>query len=257
MKSLLKPLTDLLYFLVPSRCLVCKRNLASGRLCGRCKPSDFDYYSGCPRCGLRGPEKLCKACEYFPLPFGAIRSLWTYEGKIVNIIRAMKYGPAPCLATHLGSLAAQDLKSLFSRQGWDLIVPVPSTFSSRVIRGFNQCSLIARPISQQLQIPLAPLALRSRAWVSHQARLKVTARFTGLNQTIFSANSKLITDRRVLLIDDVLTSGVTAIQAAAALLAAGASSVDLLTIARAPNWHKHRFRLYQFWLKLGARRGLL
>ena len=257
MKKLLLPLTDLLYFLVPSRCLVCKRSLATGRLCGSCRPNHVDYASCCPRCGLRGPETVCKACEYFPLPFGAIRSIWAYEGKIVNIIRAMKYGPAPWLATHLGSLAAQDLSSLFPKLGWDLIVPVPSTLSSRITRGFNQCALIAQPIARQLQIPAAPLALKTKSWVSHQARRKLTARFSGSRQNAFSANPKIIAGSRILLVDDVLTSGVTAVQAAAALLASGASSVDLLTLARAPNWHKHRFKLYQFWRKLGAKRGLL
>lgn len=227
------------------RCLVCDRRLAYRQLCSRCTPplDVTPRLTTCVRCAqpltaLESPE-MCAICRITPSLFRYQRYLWSYTGIARRTIRIIKYRPSRRLciltAAKLGSL----VPILFPNPTWDLIVPMPARPASLRRRGFNQCTLIAREITRATHIPLAITYLQQRGSVKPQASLRHSARVTNVTHT-FHARSSHFNGRHVLLIDDVCTTGATSAAAAQALLAAGAASVDLFTLARAAAWAEYR-----------------
>jgi ComF family protein len=134
----------------------------------------------------------------------------------------------------LGQSLAENMLPALQRLEWpvDVVLPIPLGRSRLSQRGYNQASLIARPIAMALQLTYAPRALvrwretRSQVGLSREQRRD---NVTG----VFRARSKVVRGRAVLLIDDVATTGSTLSSAAEALLAAGAVQVHAFTAARA------------------------
>jgi ComF family protein len=131
------------------------------------------------------------------------------------------------------SLAAYMLPAL-EETGWraDLVLPVPLSKPRRRERGYNQAGLIARPLALALGLPYVPKALARCRDTRSQVGLSREQRRQNVNG-VFQAGSEQVRDRRVLLIDDVATTGSTLSAAAGALLASGASQVYAFTAARA------------------------
>lgn len=132
---------------------------------------------------------------------------------------------------------------------WDAIVPMPASAHSRAVRGFNQCEVIAtqlrgaalRSPSTGSAPPLERMILRHHGGRPAQASLGLKQRMRNVRQ-LFSAGSGAV-GKRVLLVDDVITSGATVWAASVALLEAGAHSVELFTLARGAAWHESRAAL--------------
>jgi ComF family protein len=113
------------------------------------------------------------------------------------------------------------------------VLPVPLHWLKRRLRGFNPAEHLAYVVSQSLEKPYAPSALRRTRWTTTQTRLHGQERFRNVRQA-FAAQERFVRDRTILLVDDVLTSGATANSCSLALKAAGARSVFVLTAARTP-----------------------
>lgn len=136
------------------------------------------------------------------------------------------------MARPLGILAAEVLED--AGISADMIVPVPLSILRYCTRSYNQAALLAQIISSQTGIPFCNLLHRKISF-RHQASLDRKARHKGL-QNIFSVRRRAgITGKSILLVDDVFTTGATLAAAAGKLLAAGAASISVLTIAR-PLW---------------------
>ena len=112
---------------------------------------------------------------------------------------------------------------------FDAVVPVPLHWRKRWSRGFNQAELLARPIAKRRQIPVLR-ALRRKRSTEVQATLAVAGRRRNV-QGAFEARLN-VAGKRILLVDDVMTTGATASACAMALKRAGAKSVSLVTVAR-------------------------
>jgi ComF family protein len=145
-------------------------------------------------------------------------------------VRALKFGRAE----HLGEALAEILaaRCLDFAERVDVVTPVPLAWTRLVVRGYNQAEAIARPLARALTRPCRPL-LRRRPR-PRQALLSRDERRRNLRGA-FAARARLPAGTRVLLVDDVMTTGATLLAAAAALRHAGAASVHAAVVARTPD----------------------
>ena len=161
--------------------------------------------------------------------FDAAYSYGFYEDRLRDLIHVYKYGRVEPLAQPLGRLLALALPR---DQTFDVLVPMPLHWRKRWQRGFNQSALLAREVSRRAGIPVAH-ALRRVRNTSAQAGLTNAKRRANVSGAFRPSKPAVLRGKRVLLIDDVLTTGATASACARALKLAGAAQVTLLTLARA------------------------
>lgn len=173
---------------------------------------------------------FCSGCRATPSQIHRIRSVYYFEGALRTAIRRFKYDGITALAQPLGRLMV-DYWLTHPLSG-DIIVPVPLHNDRRRRRGFNQAALLAYELSGPAGLPVDDTTLvRYRATAS-QVGLDVEARRKNVEDA-FRCVTHGLADRRVLLIDDVCTTGSTLEACAAALREGGATSVSALTLARA------------------------
>lgn len=158
---------------------------------------------------------------------GEMLSLGLYQGKLEQAIRAFKFHSV----TRLSQLLGNELAAAVVAQGWtpQTVCAVPLHPKRYRERGYNQSALIARQAAKRLQLSYHSPLTRSRA-TQQQARLDSVARQRNVAGAF---RSKRLTGERVLLIDDVVTSGATTLECSLALFAAGASHVYTAAVARA------------------------
>jgi ComF family protein len=232
-----QPLADLLY---PPRCLVCHRppRLSRDRFCDECRPALFqDASLACPRCAMTvGPFGVqggrCPACRHQPLGFEAALRLGVYDDQLGEAVRLIKHAVHEGLAEELGEQWAEARRQAFDTLGPDAVVPVPLHWRKRLQRGYNQSAALAFGLARRLGKPYRPRWLkRIRATEEQKAQASLAARRENVKDA-FSARPDAA-GQHVLLVDDVMTTGATASEAAGALLKAGSSRVTVAVLARA------------------------
>ena len=164
--------------------------------------------------------------------FDAAYCYGSYEGVLRQLIHLYKYA---CVKTLSRPLAGMLGRALPRDQAFDAVVPVPLHWRRRWSRGFNQSALLARALSSQSGIPFQQVLRRARftavqAGLSNTMRRKNVASAFRVRRT--GGFVKKLPGSRILLIDDVMTTGATAAACAQTLKRAGASRVALLTVAR-------------------------
>ena len=186
----------------------------------------------CPVCRARPSTALgcCAACsgELFELTVvGTTLALGVYEGGLERAVRALKFHHT----TRLAGLFGTRLAEAVTGEGWrvHLVCAVPLHASRRRERGYNQAELVAKEAARCLGKPYKSLLKRTRA-TGQQARLEAGEREENVAGA-FSASP--VRGARVLLVDDVVTSGATTTECSLALLEAGASYVYVAAVARA------------------------
>lgn len=233
-----------LHLLFPTPCHICRRPLDPERvsaLCGRCWSSlERMPAEGCARCGwpFPGPAAaggvevpLCQRCRERRDHFRVARAVLRYreDGFARAAILLAKHGRRLSLLRHLAGLVAEAAPAYLSLRDWDGLVPVPLHWLRRWRRGFNQAEVLARAVGRRHGLPVLPRALR-RVRATPLQHGDFEARRRNVREA-FAAGGEL-TGRRLLLVDDVFTTGATADACAAALLEAGAAAVGVLTLAR-------------------------
>lgn len=171
----------------------------------------------------------CRRCE--AEAFTAARACGLYEGALRASVLNMKREPfVPARLARL-LVAAQRRAPLSSAT---LVVPVPLHAERERERGFNQAAVIARQLAKQVGLPLDDWSLvRAMHSERHRAGMDARARRESVEDAFEVVRPRLVRDERVLLIDDVFTTGATVSACASVLLAAGAHDVFVLTVARA------------------------
>jgi ComF family protein len=226
-------LLDLLY---PPRCLVCERH---GRpaLCEECTAHFLPIPEPvCPRCGRpregQEPCRTCAAAGPEGWGFDAACAAAVYVGHLREAIHRFKYGYAEALAEPLGAFLANRLVTddLLTETA-DAVVPVPIHPARERERGFNQSALLAWPVAQMLGVPLLTRAVRRVRRTPPQVGLAADARRRNMAGAFAVPDATPVAGRRILLIDDVFTTGTTVHVCAQALRAAGAKSVTVATLA--------------------------
>lgn len=244
-------LRDILPLILPQSCLICSRQVRGTLICWRCLlPPPLSLSPTCPRCRIPLMGDTCPSCTLFPLPYDSIGYLWDYSGVARDQILAMKYNPSPILARWLGKLLRTTLDNRSFNSEWDRIVVMPSSDRSGLLRGFNQCVIIGRTLALEIsrkcstsrKIPVSNLLRRKRKRAPHST-LGHEDRMKGLKGLFYA--DKRVRGERILLIDDVITTGASVGAASYALKCAGAISVDVISLARGSIWQRCRGRIFQ------------
>jgi len=206
------------------------------------------YPPVCPLCRSGGSDHeagpLCHSCRTRLEPDGppdrsqrGVRlsgAPWRYTGALTQAVRQFKYHRR----WRIGRWLAGDMEALVRRafplDDIDLIVPMPSHWLRRRLRGFDAPGELARALSRRLGKRCDPRLLRRPRRTASQTRLPWPKRLRNV-EGAFTARPRLAAQRAVLLVDDVLTSGATARAAALALRQAGARAVYVVTAARTPS----------------------
>ena len=218
----------------PSRCPACAHSLRrplSGPLCEACWALlPTRSLALCP-CSASG-ERRCPRCRRGLNPLGRGLSLGRHEGPLRLLVHELKYRGKRVVAARLAEqfLARADVRALLEPDC--LLVPVPLHPRRRRQRGFNQSELMARELARRCGRRLVAEVLARRTDTSPQTGLSAAARRANLKDAFLVRRRGALAGRVVVLVDDVLTTGATARACAAALRAAGAREVRVLTAAR-------------------------
>ncbi|HEY6233381.1 MAG TPA: ComF family protein [Pyrinomonadaceae bacterium] len=234
---------SLLTVVYPRRCAVCGGSVESralGGACARCwqQTRIFSTETLCWKCGepsaaVVATEKReavrCRRCE--DASFTAARACGAYEGALRASILLLKREPHVCRKLREGLVKAQQWAPLNVATQ---IIPVPLHGEREQERGFNQATLIAGALSKATALPLNTVSLvRVKNVRKHRAGMDVKGRRDTVAGAFRVVHPAVVAGERVLLIDDVFTTGATASACADVLLKAGAAEVFVLTIARA------------------------
>jgi ComF family protein len=221
-------LQDLLF---PQRCVSCGQ--IGSLLCDECQQK-IDPVSPpwCPLCGYPAKDNhLCQRCRHSPLALDGIRSVAFFEGPLRKAMHALKYRGLRAVAAPLGGLMAAYWRR--NPLPADLIVPVPLHRHRERTRGYNQADLLALALADQIDLPVCDDWLIRTHNTSPQIDLDAEARKMNVAGAFRARENETLVGRRVLLIDDVCTTGATLEACSVPLRQAGAGSVWAFTLGRA------------------------
>jgi ComF family protein len=224
---------------LPPRCLSCGGAVdLPGALCASCWHGvSFLSTPLCACCGVpfevdAGPDTLCAGCAAAPPPFARARAVMRYDDGSKGLVLAFKHADrtdgAPAFAAWLARAGAELVADA------EVIVPVPLHRWRLFRRRYNQAAMLALALARRTAVPADVTALVRRRLTRSQGRLTREARRRNV-QGAFVVPPRAaprVAGRRVLLVDDVLTTGATAEACTRALLRGGAAAVDVLTLAR-------------------------
>lgn len=223
------------HFVLPSDCLACRERpvdrFFEGGVCEACWSAlPARGAERCERCDetLSGADRaaLCGRCLLDPPAFETLRAAAPYAGSAREVLLAFKFRGADYLGARLADVMVDRLPPPDAAE----IVCVPSTSRSRRLRGYHPAERLAAELSRRLGVPFARRRLRKRRETEVQSRLPLSRRAANVRLAFRAAGRPAA---RVLLIDDVATSGATARECARRLVEAGARAVDVWCFARA------------------------
>lgn len=222
-RTLRDGLAQLIY---PNTCWTCGdvMPVPQDRICAVCLPKlTVDPFSTCPRCSSTvGPhltlEKGCPDCRDHSFAFDGAFRMAPYEGLLRDVILRMKHWTGEDLAEIVGTVWAARLAPRLTPLAADVVIPVPLHWLRRWRRGFNACDVFAGCLARELGICCGTRMLRrTRATPRQTEQSSATARRENVKHAFQARRADAIAGKTVLLVDDVLTTGATASEAARAL----------------------------------------
>lgn len=242
---------DLLF---PDKCLKCGKYIEINRRdslqdhfcpeCARAGVAEIEFPL-CALCGLPLPKLsdagVCESCLKNPLLLGKIRAAAEYKGLLKETIHLFKYQSKLSIAKALEKMMQAVYVSHFADVNYDILMPVPLHPERLRQRGFNQAYILVRNLEKSIRKsgrPAPEWQISTRALIrikrtAFQTGFDVTQRRQNLKNAFQVKDKKTIENKRILLVDDVLTTGATCNEAAKELLKNGVRQVDAMVLARA------------------------
>lgn len=222
------------FLLAPrANCMGCGsvKGTDEGWLCSSCRAQLAPMYTHsaqaqqiCADCGEVYTGGICKGCGKRKVNVRLAYAAYEYEGPIRTMLHAFKFRGVQ----RMGKWMAGEMHKALEGVQYDRIVPVPLHFTRRFERGYNQSEVLARELSAISGIPWEPALKRVRR-TKQQAKLNAEQRRENLNGAFRAVYS--LEGQRILLVDDMRTTGTTVTKCAEALEAAGAAAVTVATFA--------------------------
>lgn len=234
-------LDAVLSFFYPEACQICgvaRARPDEGYICAGCA-AKVEYIEPpfCERCGrpvageITGPFE-CAQCLETPRPFEYARAAVKSSGLALDVIHRYKYQRALWCEPFLARLFELRAKPVLAAAQWDMIVPVPLHPVKEREREFNQAERLGRLLSRATGIPVNAGLVRRVKYTQTQTRLTRAARAENLQGAFKGRKGLRLKGERVVLVDDVLTTGATAGECAKVLQRMGAGNVCVWTLAR-------------------------
>ena len=228
--------------LFPRCCIQCRNEGSS--FCESCRATLPRLLPPvCPGCG--DPQAggcICPHCRYYPLQLNGLRAFSEYKEPLRSVIHAFKYRGNSLLGESLGTLLAETY--LRHHMQADLIVPVPLHAERLQQRGYNQAQILAASCARQLYLPISTTLLVRTRTATTQVKSGAQERRSNL-QGAFKyhahATTQLLRNRKIIIIDDVCTTGATLETCAQLLFAAGCKEVWGLVLAHTSVTNRHVF----------------
>ena len=227
----------LLRLIFPERCLLCDELLPFRKeenfLCEKCAKSEvlLERHSTCRLCGSPSEEELCASCLTHRHFFDKAVSCFAYKEQVRSRILQFKFGNRRDLYRGFAHQLSGRIHNFSQTEPFDIITCVPMTKAARKERGYNQTELLANSISQTLGISFSDCLLIKKKETPKQSTLSYSERWQNVSRAFALAKGISLQGMRVLLIDDVLTTGATADALSRLLKSAGANYVFVATIA--------------------------
>ena len=233
----------LLNLALPPRCLRCDDDLsheAAISFCLKCTQAIAPELAVCcDRCGAILPEgvipaECCLACKDFSLKFDAVYPLGHYEGALRELVLKTKRLSSEAISLTVGRLLAQRLGEKLAKFRADAVLPIPMHWAKRFLRGVSSPELLAACLAKKLGVPVVRTLVRCRYTVP-QKNLLPSERFRNVRGAfrLRRSDQKRWQGSRLLLVDDILTTGATCSEVARLLKQAGAAAVAVAVVARA------------------------
>jgi ComF family protein len=230
-----------LSLLYPENCQLCRAGragAAQGFVCSRCwQGVRFVRPPWCDRCGLPFAGEItttfeCANCRELTLHFESARAAVVASGVVLEVIHRYKYQQAEWFEPFLTDLLCREAAPVVRGGSWDAVVPVPLHPRRERERGFNQAARLAAALARACDLPVRRDWVRRMEFTRTQTALSRAERAANM-RGVFEARPGLrLNGQRVVLVDDVLTTGATTSACAKALLDAGAGRVVVWTLAR-------------------------
>lgn len=248
-------LERVLSLLLPMPCLGCERLIRGGRhyigLCGCCRgrltPLGGDRCGGCGR-PLRGVnlpvDYRCGSCRRSPRAYDRLIALWVFKPPMDSVIHGLKFQRLDYLGRHLAREMAARVRTEVDMA--DLVVWIPLHWRRYLSRGYNQAERIARPLAGQMALAARPVLARTRATPA-QTSLARERREANVRGALRVRRRARVVGKRILLVDDVTTTGSTLQAAAVSLRSAGAARITAVTAARTPGTDEPYARRTVIW----------
>ena len=234
----------LLGFFYPNRCQICHLEHAApdeGYVCKRCwsRPGAIQFIRPpfCERCGMPFSGEIsgsfqCSNCRDVTLHFTQARAAVAAHGLVLDVIHQYKYSRALWFEPFLADLLIREAKPVLGQGNWDLIVPVPLHPLKRREREFNQAERLASRLSRGVGIPMNTHLLKRILPTRTQTLLTRSERAANVAGAFRFCGQGRLKGERVVLIDDVLTTGATTSACAKVLQANGSGDICVWTVAR-------------------------
>ena len=226
-------------FLFPAQCKVCEKNIGLESipyLCNGCWDSlEIVTPPWCEICGIQNVDGVCDVCATNPPRYGKLRTVAFYNAILQRIIHLYKFEKRRSLAKHLSYMMVNHLPNDCNLKEYDYILPIPIHKNRLRERGFNQSTLIAQGISNKIGIAICTDAIIRSRNTSPQSSLTRDARQTNVVGAFEIKNRNLIKGKRILILDDVFTTGATVNEAVNILWNEDPIEIDVLTLARTVN----------------------
>lgn len=211
------------------------------------------YCRGCFNSLVKGEELICTQCmlempkSYYHLqrdnpfyqkfrgrlPVNNVMTLYKFAkgGRVQQLLHALKYRQQPEIGEMLGRVYGKDLSEADYRERFDLIVPVPLHITRRKLRGYNQSDEFGKGLSQILEVPCDDTCMKRDAMTETQTHKSRLSRWENVSRVFRVADASVIAEKRILLVDDVVTTGATLEACGQVLLNAGCLELSIACIA--------------------------